>query len=502
MELIDEIYLHIKELLLKDDIFLHNTNINMDVTDEKGNTLLHYACSKGDLDVLNFLIRMGVNINSLNKSQEPPILYLFLDYNKDQREVRIEMLEQLLQQGAIVPLVQLENLARENRVSYLYAFYINKHTCYEKMDHSNGKIEKAFDFDDSIQLSFWCETFHQMIDNWESPLIKLHPYRDELVVLHSRGRFSYWKYDSQLTFVRGVCLDHSIGDLSFDPTGKFIIINNSKVYELEPFDKPIWLEQLQQYSWNEYNESILSFSPDGKWVFATYGWDQDDKKVELLAIEIETGREIRRTWLEQGYELWNTDSTMYPRIHQLHLSKDHRGLALFHNHDDPMVAYMNSPIQPLEPHNCVDEYLTEGSLISNIALSQQHTGLVFYFRTPNYWSRRSGDWSGELVALAMQEYPSVERWCQTINAELVGNDTKINKDNYPNGYASKLLAGAKEILCTAPKGVLLYFDQETGELLRKVKVKGDIIFAISRHSTIPNKVRVATNEAVELVDLN
>lgn len=501
MNSIEDIYSYIKSYLLQGHMVIPN-NLNLTVTDEQGNTLLHYACSKGDLDVLNFLLDQDIEINTPNTLGELPTLKLFLISRvRIDREVRITMLDRLLQHGAVVSIEQLESLKRDGKLNNLYSYYVNEHMCYEKTDPISGKSEKAFDMDESVQLSFWCETFHQIIDNWESPLIKLHPSRDELVVLHSCGRFSYWKYIPQLTFVRGVKLDHRIGDLTYEPSGKFILINNSKVYELEPFEKPVWLAKLQQYSWNESNESILCFSADGKWGLATYGYNQQDEPVELLAIELKTGKEIRRKWLELGYDLWNTDSTLYPRIHQLHLSNDNSRLTLFHNHADPLISFMDSPMQALEKKDSIDEYLTEGALISQIALSPRYNGLIFYFYSHTFWSDREIDWIGEFVAIDLLNYPTIERWRYRLEAELVGEDVETLKKRYPNGYVSKLQAGEKEVLCTAPNGILLYFDPLTGELLRKVKVQGDMIFAIAPHSTIPNKVRVATIVGVELVDL-
>ena len=55
-------------------LFLNETKINIDITDELGNTALINASDKGNLEIVNFLINNGADINYQNKQGLTPAM--------------------------------------------------------------------------------------------------------------------------------------------------------------------------------------------------------------------------------------------------------------------------------------------------------------------------------------------------------------------------------------------------------------------------------------------
>lgn len=72
------------------------------------------------------------------------------------------------------------------------------------------------------------------------------------------------------------------------------------------------------------------------------------------------------------------------------------------------------------------------------------------------------------------------------------------KQNY---FSGQILLGHTELVCTIPGCELVIFDLESGQLQRRLKLTGSKILAIAHHPTTRNKIRVATDEMIEIVDM-
>jgi hypothetical protein len=63
---------------------------------------------------------------------------------------------------------------------------------------------------------------------------------------------------------------------------------------------------------------------------------------------------------------------------------------------------------------------------------------------------------------------------------------------------SFLLVSEKEVVCATSNGWLLFYDVETGELIREQRVNGDKIYAIGLHPD-GDKIRVATDRELQVI---
>lgn len=79
----------------KDTISILKEYVDVNTKDKNGNNLLHLAVKKDDLEEVKRLILKGVNINDYNNRYEKP-----LDYALNAREINIEILKLLLNNGA------------------------------------------------------------------------------------------------------------------------------------------------------------------------------------------------------------------------------------------------------------------------------------------------------------------------------------------------------------------------------------------------------------------
>ena len=87
---------------------------NTKITDDRGNTPLHYACYYKSTEITNKLIKAGFSVNVKNLNGETPLMFIFLDLNyrisKQKKRMR-RIVEQLVQ------LILYEDKASVNEVN-------------------------------------------------------------------------------------------------------------------------------------------------------------------------------------------------------------------------------------------------------------------------------------------------------------------------------------------------------------------------------------------------
>ncbi|WP_124726736.1 hypothetical protein [Staphylospora marina] len=76
-------------------------------------------------------------------------------------------------------------------------------------------------------------------------------------------------------------------------------------------------------------------------------------------------------------------------------------------------------------------------------------------------------------------------------------EKKINRNNCPR--TTRILMNGKETVCLTLDGRLLFYQADTGSLLRELRMDGETILAIGLHPD-GDKLRVATDRQMHLVE--
>lgn len=108
----NEILNYIKDLIL-------NNNDNINATNDKGNTILHWACTYDLLDVAEYLIDIGTDVNKHNKNGYTPLHLAHANGN-------LELIDLLEKNGANQNAT--DNIGREplqHFISYLLGETLN-----------------------------------------------------------------------------------------------------------------------------------------------------------------------------------------------------------------------------------------------------------------------------------------------------------------------------------------------------------------------------------------
>ncbi|GAB5589492.1 hypothetical protein Unana1_04392 [Umbelopsis nana] len=63
--------------------YLQNSGSSISEHDEQGLTMLHYACDRGQLEVVKLLVDRGANVNALTNENETPLHYACISERAD-----------------------------------------------------------------------------------------------------------------------------------------------------------------------------------------------------------------------------------------------------------------------------------------------------------------------------------------------------------------------------------------------------------------------------------
>ena len=393
-------------------------------------------------------------------------------------------------------------------------------TYYEEDFHAavlqSGNVEKQIKTAGDLKLGVWCENMqvnHQ--GYYFSPVVRLHPQKDLLVVAHPGGKICKWSYQPQLQFVEGVQTNqHFINDLAIVPKEDWVAVVAQHLWGIE-FRQVDDLERIHfvQNEWTQdpfEDMNALAVSPDGKWMITDVSKNclKEGLSTHLCTYNLETQKPQMYHWNEfhyyPFYEYLSDNS--YDSPIRFLFSPDQRNIVLYvHGQGEPILCILSSFLVDKDERTYSIEYVQSCGRyryhITDFACNREFTHIV-YFRTSYFrlntgaWKRPVAGWIGDLVAVSPRQQK--EFWTVSIDATLTGSKASLTEEYYPGGYASKVLVGKREVVCTAPGGMLLFFDLHTGKFKRKLDLHGDSIYALDWHSS-GKQIRVATDRMLQMI---
>lgn len=90
------------------DYWLSKKKLNIDIQDEDGDTALHYAAKRGNIDLITFLLKKGAII-SLNKKRRTALLDA---YTHNQTKIAKEITKFVIQRNTVRNIVQVQGLSK------------------------------------------------------------------------------------------------------------------------------------------------------------------------------------------------------------------------------------------------------------------------------------------------------------------------------------------------------------------------------------------------------
>lgn len=330
--------------------------------------------------------------------------------------------------------------------------------------------------------------------------IYLHPEKDELICEIPYGRIGKWVYNPMLTCKQIIQTPVPyFHQMELTPDGRRIVFTTRDysgfhIYDYETLDCEVVIgKELKESKGYGYYCEVFAIHPDGKVIFADINGEYEYTIIDLESKNPETFPLLLHEWYQDDLESLESKAFFIPDRKRLVISVFLESLRA---HMLLEFSYIVGQDYEIE----VDTLIPGFSWISDLAHSKDGKRLVGF--APSGHQERQLGW------FHIYDYQTDQNHKILLTEELI--QEKIEwKEPHPfilgefsyYGYSTKVMIGQKECFCTIPGGFILYFDVETGELLRKHKIRGSKIFAVAPHPTIPNKIRVATDEVIELVDL-
>ncbi|MFC7441142.1 ankyrin repeat domain-containing protein [Laceyella putida] len=506
---------------------LLDAGADVNAVDGQGETALHKAAVQGDLAMIQCLVEAGADVNRQNQRGETAIHKAFSTYQVP-LGVAQEILSHLLRHGADPMLADQEGrtllhqnlgagapkvveqlsdypslLCMRDGHGRLPQHCSQNEASFRYLAERSGYVERSLVSSQGMELGEWCEEMQapSHLTYFAPAVVRLHPLNDELLVGHPDGKISRWCYGPDLSFAEGIQTDQCfIQDLAVAPEGDWFAVVAPNLWGIE-IRSMRGLRRIDLLR-NEYTMepewmNALCISPDGKWIIT----DVNDDGYEGVGWgDRETNAFHFRSWKELGYE---DPDYGYGTAVQLVLSPDQKRLALNELHGSSTLVHVFPGIlAEHERKGSQDEWLLSqqawaemGTYISDLRFHPDSSRLIF-FKSPSNNQHRPG-WVGDLVAIAATH--KEELWRVSIDAILAGSETELFENAFHRRYAGKVFVGQEEVVCTAPGGLLLFFDVETGAFKRKLKVNGQHILAIGRHRD-GGKIRVATERELQVIE--
>lgn len=365
----------------------------------------------------------------------------------------------------------------------------------------NRETELQFPvYDKNENIDIFLHEYTRSFNPYFPNQIFLHPEKDELVSEIPFGRIAKWVYNPTLTCKQWIQTPYwHFHQMELSPDGKKIIFTTRKyegfiVYDYELLQSDFVIgKELSKTKYQNWYCDIFTIDTHGRIVFADL---KLDKEPEYIIIDLESKTikifpMLLDKWIKD--DLYSIES-----------------IGSFSPNGRKIV--MSIELQSQAERKLVEFGLREDLQIESNILIQEVPWIVDIKHSKN------GKW---LLAFGAS-YCEEDKWGYIyiynystnqykeipINQKLTHKPINWNKhhpymlngsESY--GYSGKVMIGEKEFLCTVPGGYLLFFDLQSGEFLREQKVSGSKIYAVGSHPTIPNKIRVATDEVLEVVDL-
>lgn len=482
---------------------------------------LHLAVKEKDRVMIRQLVEDGADVNSRDKHWITPVV-LCLFATREDEEFAKETVLYLLNHGA-KPTGAFLSYAVSHKIAWAIEFLRNDSSVWKKdsfgrlpqhltdteesfryMLHYLGVKEESITSESSeVLFGEWCESMYEIpsIDSNFSPAIRLHPIRDELIAAMPGGKLIRWRYNPSLEWVAGVQTEqYMIKDLTISPCGDWYALVAPHIWGIELRDvktlKPIQLIQ-NQYTKDTEKINSLLISPEGNKIFTDYSFISEGKSLlekGLFWYDRQINQFQTRLWDDLGFSggALNIENHGYGSIEKMALSPDQQLLAI----KEKDFYYGLLHIIPSVSNNKKDDikYRFQGSYISDIAFHPDSKHIAVF--NINYWRDTNG-FPGDLKLVSASDRK--EYWTVHIDEKVTGIVYTLPRYT-AHKYAGKVLVGETEVVCTAPGGLLLFFDVNTGEFKRKQNLNVKYILDMVQHRD-GDKIRVATDQELQIVEL-
>ena len=99
-------------------VHLIESLVNVDLTDDEGNTRLHHAVENLNLEEVHDLLSRDANVNALNEKYKKPIDWVLYTYNNPKRELQLNILKELLNANTLIDISHLDKVAKWGDIEF------------------------------------------------------------------------------------------------------------------------------------------------------------------------------------------------------------------------------------------------------------------------------------------------------------------------------------------------------------------------------------------------